>query len=97
MACTTKSRLPQAFFTLSNTASMVVGLGHVAMADDDAVDLLGQRFHPLLQGVALIGEGEIGAMVAAGPRDAPGNRPVIGDPHDEAALAAHQTRPVSHS
>ena len=53
-------------------------------------DLLGQRLDPLLQRVALVGEGEVGAVVAAGPRDAPGDRAVVGHAHDQPAFAAHQ-------
>ena len=41
------------------------GLGHVAMPDDDPVDLLRQWLDPLLQRIALIGEGQIGALIAA--------------------------------
>ena len=37
-------------------------LGDVAMADDDAADLLGQRLDALLERVALIGEGKLGAV-----------------------------------
>ena len=66
-------------------------LGDVAMADHQPVYLLGQRLNPLLERVALIGEGEISTLVAAGTRDTPGNRAVIGDTHDQAAFAAHQT------
>ena len=73
------------------------GLGDVAMADHAAADLLGQRLDPLLQGVALIGEGELGAVRMAGLGDAPGDRPVVGDPHDQAALAAHQTGGFRHA
>jgi len=36
----------------------------VARQDDVGLGLLGQRLHPLHQGVALIGEGELGAVVA---------------------------------
>ena len=66
-------------------------VGDVAMADHQPVDLLGQRLDPLFQRVALVGEGQIGAMVAAGPGDAPGDRAIIGDAHDQPAFAAHQT------
>ena len=47
-------------------------LGDVAMADDDAADLLRQRLDALLQRLALIGESKFGAMRAAGFGDAPG-------------------------
>ena len=91
MACTTKSSVPQVFCAAANTASMVAGSGHVAMTEHARADLLRQRLDALLQRIALIGEGDLGALGAAGPGDAPGQRPVVGDPQDQAALAAHQT------
>ncbi len=59
-------------------------------------DLLRQRLDALLERIALIGEGELGALGAAGLGDAPGDRAVVGDPHDQAALAAHETRGFRH-
>ena len=73
------------------------GLGDVAVADHAPADLLGERPNPLLQGVALIGEGEVGALRMAGLGDAPGDRPVVGNPHDQAALSAHQTGGFRHA
>ena len=73
------------------------GLGDVAMADHHAADLLRQRLDPLLERIALIGEGEFGALRMAGLGDAPGDRAVVGDPHDQAALAAHEARGFRHS
>ena len=96
MACSTKSSEPQADCTAANTASMVAGIGDVAMADHQAADLLGQRLDALLERVALVGEGKLGAMVAAGARDAPGDRAVVGHAHDQPAFAAHQTRGFRH-
>ena len=60
------------------------------MADDGGVELCGQRLDPLLQRVALIGEGELGALRVRGPGDAPGDRAVVGDAHDQAALARQE-------
>ena len=37
------------------------GVGHVAMADDMGADLGGERLDALLQRVALVGEGDLGA------------------------------------
>ena len=90
MACTTKSSEPQAFCAVANTASMVAGVGDIAMAEHLRADLLRQRLDALLQRVALVGEGNVGALGAAGLGDAPGERPVVGDPQDQAALAAHR-------
>jgi hypothetical protein len=39
------------------------GLGDVAMADDGGVELAGERLDPLLQSVALIGQGQRGAVL----------------------------------
>ena len=65
-------------------------IGDVAMPDDQAVHLLGQRLDALLERLALVGEGKVGAVVAAGARDAPGDRAVVGHAHDQPAFAAHQ-------
>ena len=53
--------------------------------------LLGERGHALQDRLALIGEGELRAMLAELSGDAIGDRMVVGDPHHEAALALHQT------
>jgi hypothetical protein len=49
-----------------------------------------QPAQPLGLRLALIGEGELGAMRLQRARDAPGDGMVVGDPHDEAATALHQ-------
>src|SRR5262249_31644760 len=38
----------------------------------------------------------LGALGPAGLGDAPGDRPVVGNPEDQAALAAHQSRGFRH-
>ena len=43
-----------------------------------------------LNSVALIGEGEFGAGLVQGLGDAPGDGAVVGDAHDQAALALHE-------
>ena len=65
-------------------------LGDVAWDDKIRTGLGGERTHPALQRVALEGEGEFGALGGTGRGDAPGQRTVVGDSHDEAAFAAHQ-------
>ena len=95
MAWTTKSILPHFSFSTSNTASMVAGVGDVAMAQHQAADLGGQRLDPLLQRVALIGQRDLGALGVAGLGNAPGDRTVIGDAEHHASLALHQARKVS--
>ena len=61
-----------------------------------APSLIGQRLHPLEQRLALIGEGKLGALAAARLRDAPGDGAVVGDAHDQAALARHKPAPIAH-
>ena len=60
------------------------GVGHVAMADDMGADLGGERLDPLLQRIALVGEGELGA----GARQASAIPQAI-----ERLLATPMTRP----
>ncbi len=71
-------------------------IGHIAIADNDAADLLGQRLDALLQRVALIGKRQLRAMPPAGLGNAPGKRTVVRDPHDQAAFAAHKARVFRH-
>ena len=52
-------------------------------------DALGQRLDAFAQRFALVGEGELGAMRVQRARNAPGDRIVVGDAHDEAAAASH--------
>ncbi|MGY4283403.1 hypothetical protein ACVWXO_002623 [Bradyrhizobium sp. LM2.7] len=52
-------------------------------------ELLRQRLDPLAQGLALEGEGKLGAMGMQRLRHAPGDRMIIGDAHDQTALALH--------
>ena len=52
--------------------------------------LLGQRLDAFAQRLALIGEGKLGALRSERFGNAPGNRMIIGDAHDQAALAFHQ-------
>ena len=56
-----------------------------------AAELLGERLDALLQGVALIGQSDGGALRLARLGDTPGNRAVVGHPQDHATLALHQT------
>ncbi len=72
------------------------GIGDVAMADHEAVDLPGERLDPLLEGVALIGEREFRAVSPRGLGDAPSDRSIVGNAQDQAALAPHQPRGIRH-
>ena len=53
---------------------------------------LRQRLDAPAERLALIGEGERRAVRGERPGDAPGDRVVVGDPHDQPALALHQLR-----
>jgi hypothetical protein len=55
-----------------------------------------ERLDPLAERLALIREGELRAMRRERLGDAPGDRVVIRDPHDQSALALHQTLHESH-
>ena len=71
-------------------------VGHVAGQHELRADLVRERLDPLLDGVALISERDLGALVGHGLGDAPGDRPVIGDAEHDAALARHQFAAVGH-
>ena len=68
----------------------------VARQDMRGPDLIGQGLHPLQQGFALVGEGEGRTLGRGRPRDAPGDGAVVGDTHDQAALAGHKPAPIAH-
>ncbi|GAA0007588.1 hypothetical protein BRDID11002_75940 [Bradyrhizobium diazoefficiens] len=61
------------------------------MAEHESADLGGERLDALLQRIALIGEGELGARCVACLGDTPGDRAVVGNAEDHPALALHQT------
>src|SRR5690606_28827609 len=51
----------------------------------------------LAERLSLVGERQFAALGRHGTGDAPGDRPVIGDAHDQAALAGHQPADLSHT
>jgi hypothetical protein len=55
-------------------------IGDIAMPEQEAVKFLGQRLDPLLQGVALPGQGDFRTSRVARLGNAPGDRTVVGDP-----------------
>src|SRR5690606_1052057 len=59
-------------------------------------EFCGERLHPLAERLALIGEGEFGALRGELLGDAPGDGVIVRDPHDETALAVHDPRHVCH-
>ena len=63
----------------------------IAGDDEIRTHRFGQRLHPPPERIPLIGEGELGALIGHRFRDAPGDGMVVGDAHDQATLALHQT------
>ena len=66
-------------------------VGDVAVEDQRRAELGGELGDPLLEALALVAEGELGAFAAAGPGDAVGDRPVREDAGDEEALAGEKS------
>ena len=78
----------------------LVEIGHVADVAIDqeiAAELVGERLHPLFHHLALIGNGKFGALRMQGLRDAPGKRLVVRKPHDQPALSLHQPHVILRS
>jgi hypothetical protein len=71
-------------------------IGDVAMAHHEAVDLLGERLDPFLEGIALVGEGEFRALSPRRLGDPPSDRSIVGDAQDQAALPPQQPRGFRH-
>ncbi len=62
----------------------------IAGQDEVRADAGRQRLDALAERLALIGEGEFRTMRGERLGDAPGNRILVRDPHDEAALSGHE-------
>ena len=92
MQWTTKSSLPQCFSMSAKTASMEAASVTSQWPATCGADAFGERAHALFQRFALIGEGELGARVMGGLGDAPGDGAIVGDAHDQAALACQNAR-----
>ena len=95
MQWTTKSIPPHSFSGLGERRVDRRAVGDVAMAEHMRAEFCGERAHALLQRLALIGEGELGAGGARGLGDAPGDRTVVGDAEDHALEAAHRPDPLA--
>ena len=76
---------------LAEDGIQAVGALDVGIHDMGGTQALGQRAHPALEGVALIGEGHLGPLHAQRLRNAPGDGVAVGHPHDQAALAVHNS------
>src|SRR5262245_38758431 len=68
----------------------------VAVPDHEAANFLGERLDAFAQRITLITESELPALGMHGLGDTPGDRAVVGEPHDQPALAAHETRGCRH-
>ena len=66
------------------------------MPDHDTADFLGQWLDALFQQVALIGECKLGAVRMTGFGNTPGQRSLVGNPNDQAALSTHEARDFRH-
>ncbi len=71
-------------------------IGDIAMAERDRAEFLGQRLDALLQRIALPGQRQFSALVAARFRDPVSDGAVVRHAQDHAALAAHQAHIFSH-
>ena len=91
MAWTTKSIVSQRAFRLLEHPVEIGHVGDVAFDQEIGADLGRERPDPLLERLALIGESELGALLGEPLRNPPGQRLVVGEAHDQAALSAHQS------
>jgi len=66
------------------------------MAGKNAADFRYQRLDPLLQGIALVRKRNLAALSVNGLGNTPGDGAVVGNAHDEAALARHQSGRLNH-
>ena len=65
-------------------------VGDVARQHDVRAKLFRQRAHTLFQRLALVGECKLCTGIGEGLGDPPGDRLVVRQAHDQAALARHQ-------
>ena len=77
------------FLDASKDAVDAVEVEDVGGFDDLRAERLGERQRAAAEGAVLIGEGELRALAGEDAGDAPGDRSLVGDAHDEAALAGH--------
>jgi hypothetical protein len=73
-----------------------VEIGDVAVSGEEGIEFLGERLDTLLQRVALPGQSNLCALIAASLRDAPSDGAIVGDTHDDAALACHKAGTLNH-
>ena len=61
-----------------------------------AVETQSQRLHPLAQRLPLVGKGKFGAVIVQGFGDAPCNRALVGNTHNQTLLTRHQRHGHPH-
>ena len=66
------------------------------MTEQDGVEFSGERLDALLERIALPGQANLRALIAAGLGDSPCDLTVIGNAKHNPALATHQPCPVRH-
>ena len=66
-------------------------IGHIAGHNKARSQAFRQGAHALFQRLTLIGKGNLAPLSGDCLRNAPGDGAVIGHPHDQAALAGHQS------
>ena len=72
-------------------------VGRVAGQHDLGADRVGERADAALQRLAALeGDGHLRALLMAGLGDAPGDRALVGDAHDEALFSGHQLSSYGH-
>ncbi len=71
-------------------------VGHVALDQELAADTLCERLHALAERLALEGEGQFGTLLAYRLGNAPGERSLVGDAHDEPVLSGHERLHFTH-
>ncbi len=92
MAWTKKSSVPHCCFDRVEHRVDRVAMSSTSHGSRKSrADRLRQRLDALAQRLALIGEGELGALRGERLGNAPGDRVVVGDAHDQPALALHQS------
>src|SRR5690606_29488266 len=71
-------------------------VGDVAMAGNMCAQFGGEWLDALAEGIALIGQRELGALIRASLGDAPCDRSVVGHAEDQTALAGHKALTCRH-
>src|SRR3546814_2224412 len=70
----------------------IVHVRDVAIDQEIAAKFVGERLHALQHHVALVGDRQFGARAVQCLGNAPSKRFIIGEAHNQPALALHQTR-----